>query len=80
VDRQQQTARVQRIADAIAQRTIELPPDERTASIRIEVAKVRDVFGQAYTADARLTTCAMEAGDSMAGWIEAPVHALESDG
>ncbi len=80
MDRQQQTARVQRIADAIALRTIELPLDERTTYIRNEVAKVRDAFRQTYTADARLTTCAMEVVDSMTGWIEARVHALESLG
>jgi hypothetical protein len=80
MDRQQQAARIQKIVNTIAERALALSPDARPAYIREEVAKVREAFRQTYEADARLEAYAMDLVDSMAGWIEARVQALETSG
>jgi hypothetical protein len=77
MDREQQAERIQRIVNAIAERSLAVPPDVRPAYIQEEVAKVREAFCQTYEADARLAAYAMEFVDAMAGWIEARVHTLE---
>ena len=56
-----------------------MPPEVRRAYIQEEVAKVRAAFRQTYEADTRLAAYAMEFVDRMAGWIEARIHALETE-
>jgi hypothetical protein len=41
---------------------------------------VREAFRQTYEADARLAAYAMEFVDSMAGWINARVEAIQTGG
>jgi hypothetical protein len=79
MDRKEQAARIQRIVNTIAERTTAVPAAERSAYIQEEVAKVREAFRRTYEADARLATYAMEFVDSMTGWINAGVHALETE-
>jgi hypothetical protein len=79
MDRQQLAARIQRIVNTIAERVIVVPPEARPAYIQEEVAKVREAFRQTYEADERLAAYAMDLVDSMAGRIEARVHALETE-
>jgi hypothetical protein len=79
MNREQQAARIQKIVNTIAERAVTVPPEIRPAYIREEVAKVREAFRQTYGADARLAGYAMEFVDAMAGWIEARVHALETE-
>ena len=78
MDREQQAVRIQRIVSTIAERSLGLPPETRTAFIQEEVAKVREAFRQTYEGDLRLRVCAMELVDSMPGLIEARTHALEA--
>ena len=66
MDREQQAERIQRIVNAIAVRSLAVPPDVRPAYIQEEVAKVREAFCQTYEADARLAAYAMEFVDAMA--------------
>ena len=40
---------------------------------------MRQAFLQTYEADEGLRACAMEFVDKMSGWIEARVHALETE-
>jgi hypothetical protein len=80
MDRKQQAARIQKIVDTIAERSLGVPPEARPAYIQEEVAKVREAFRQTYEADARLAAYAMEFVDSMAGWINARVKAIKTDG
>jgi hypothetical protein len=80
MNREQQAARIQKIVDTIAERSIAVPPDARPAYIQEEVAKVREAFRQTYEADARLAAYAMEFVDSMAGWINARIEAIHPDG
>jgi hypothetical protein len=56
-----------------------VPPDHRSAYIQDEVEKVRQAFLQTYEADEGLRACAMAFVDKMSGWIEARVHALETE-
>ncbi len=79
MDKKQQAERVRRIVEAIAQRAIEVPPDNRPAYIKNEIAKVREAFRQTYEADERLTTSAMEFVDSMYSWVKARAKSLELD-
>ena len=79
MDREQQAARIQRIVDAIAERSLGMPSEIRTAFIQEEVAKVREAFKQTYEADPRLRACAMELVDSMPALIATRVHALETE-
>jgi hypothetical protein len=76
MDKQQQAARIQRLVDTIAQRSVALPPDERPTYIKEEIAKVREAFRQTYAADERLMSSAMELVDAMEGQVEARAHAL----
>ena len=77
MDREQQTARIQRIVSSIAERCLGRPPEARTVFIQEEVAKVREAFRQTYEADPRLRACAMELVDSMPASIQARIHTLE---
>ena len=79
MDKEQQAARIQRIVNTIAERSLGMPPEIRTVFIQEEVAKVREAFRQTYEADPRLRACAMELVDSMPGLIEACTHALEME-
>jgi hypothetical protein len=79
MDKKQQAERVRRIVEAIAQRAIEVPPDNRPAYIKNEIAKVREAFRQTYEADERLTTSAMGFVDSMYSWVKARAKSLELD-
>jgi Tfp pilus assembly protein PilF len=80
MDRKQQAVRIQRIVEAIVQRALEVPPDNRPAYIKNEIAKVREAFRQTYEADERLTASAMEFVDSMYSWIKARAKSLELGG
>jgi len=80
MNREQQTARIEKIVTAIAERAVSVPPDHRSVYIQDEVEKVRQAFLTTYEADEGLRACAMEFVDAMAGWIEARVHALEAPG
>lgn len=66
--------------ETIAHRAIEVPPDNRPAYIKNEIAKVREAFRQTYEADERLTASAMEFVDSMYPWIKARAKSLELGG
>jgi hypothetical protein len=79
MDRKQQAARIQKIVDTIAERSIAVPPEARLTYIQEEVAKVREAFRHTYKADARLAVYAMEFVDHMAEWIAARVHSLETE-
>jgi hypothetical protein len=79
MDKKQQAARIERIVDNIAERATAVPGTERSVYIQEEVSKVREAFRQTYEADARLAAYAMEFVDSMTGWINARVHALETE-
>jgi hypothetical protein len=79
VDREQQAVRIQKIVNIIAERCLGVPPEIRAAFIQEEVAKVREAFRQTYEGDAGLKAYAMEFVDAMTGWIEARVHALETE-
>jgi hypothetical protein len=78
MNREQQAARIEKIVTSIAERTITMPPDHRSAYIQDEVEKVRQAFLQTYEGDAGLRACAMELVDSMTGSVEARVQALET--
>jgi hypothetical protein len=79
MNREQQAARIEKIVTTIAERAVTVPPDHRPAYIQDEVEKVRQAFLQTYEADEGLRACAMEFVDKMSGWIEARVHALETE-
>jgi len=79
MNREQKAARIEKIVTTIAERAISVPPDYRSAYIQDEVEKVRQAFLQTYEADEGLRACAMEFVDKMNGWIEARVHALETE-
>ena len=79
MNREQQAARIEKIATTIAERAVRVPPDHRPAYIQDEVEKVRQAFLQTYEADEGLRACAMEFVDKMSGWIETRVHALETE-
>jgi hypothetical protein len=79
MNREQQAARIEKIVTTIAERAVTVPPDHRSAYILDEVEKVRQAFLQTYEADEGLRACAMEFVDKMNGWIEARVHALETE-
>ena len=80
MDRKQQAMRVQKIVNTIAERSIAVPAEARSAYIQEEVAKVREAFRQTYAADTPLIAYAMSFVDAMDGWVKARVHALETDG
>jgi hypothetical protein len=79
MNREQQAARIEKIVTTIAERAITVPSDHRSAYIQDEVEKVRQAFLQTYEADEGLRACAMAFVDKMSGWIEARVHALETE-
>jgi hypothetical protein len=79
MNREQQAARIEKIVTTIAERAVTVPPAHRSAYIEDEVEKVRQAFLQTYEADEGLRACAMEFIDKMSGWIEARVHALETE-
>jgi hypothetical protein len=79
MDREQQAARIQRIVNTLAERSLGMPPETRMAFVQEEVTKVREAFRQTYEADPRLRACAMELVDSMTGSIEARVRELEAE-
>jgi hypothetical protein len=79
MDREQQAARIQKLVNTIAERSLGMPSEIRTAFIQEEVTKAREAFRQTYEADPRLTACAMELVDAMPALIAARVHALESE-
>ena len=79
MNREQQAARIEKIVTTIAERAVTVPPDHRSAYILDEVEKVRQAFLKTYEADEGLRACAMEFVDKMNGWIEARVHALETE-
>ena len=79
MDRQQQAARIERIVDTIAERSLDVPPEIRAAFIQEEVVRVREAFRETYEADPRLRACAMDLVDSMTGSVEARIHALETE-
>jgi hypothetical protein len=80
MDKQQQAERIQKIADTIAVKAIELPLEARPAFIEGEVARVREAFRQTYEADPRLAACAMELVDQMDEWVRKRVQILEIGG
>jgi hypothetical protein len=79
MNREQQAARIEKIVATIAERAVTVPPDHRSAYIQDEVEKVRQAFLQTYEADEGLKAYAMEFVDKMSSWIEARVHALETE-
>ena len=79
MNREQQAARIEKIVATIAERAVSVPPDHRSAYIQDEVEKVRQAFLQTYEADEGLRAYAMAFVDKMSGWIEARVHALETE-
>jgi hypothetical protein len=79
MDKQQHAARIQRIVNTIAERATAVPDGARPAYIQEEVAKVRDAFRRTYEADESSAAYAMEFVDTMARWIKARVHALETE-
>ena len=79
MNREQQAARIEKIVTTIAERAVSVPPNHRSAYIQDEVEKVRQAFLQTYEADEGLRACAMAFVDKMSGWIEARVHALETE-
>ena len=78
MNREQQAARIEKIVAAIAERAVSVRPDNRSAYIQDEVAKVRQAFLQTYEADEGLRACAMESVDKMSVWIEAQVREREA--
>jgi hypothetical protein len=79
MNREQQAARIEKIVTTIAERTVTMPSEHRSAFILDEVEKVRQAFLQTYEADEGLRACAMEFVDKMSGWIETRVHTLETE-
>jgi hypothetical protein len=79
MNREQQAARIDKIVSMIAERAVSVPPDHRSTYILDEVEKVRQAFLTTYEADDGLRAFAMEFVDKMSGWIEAQVHALETE-
>jgi hypothetical protein len=71
--------RIERIVNATVTRATAAPAGARPTYIQEEVAKVRAAFRRTYEADARLAASAIEFVDSMTGWIEARIHALETE-
>ena len=80
MNREQQAARIEKIVTTIAERAVTVPPDHRSAYIQDEVEKVRQAFLQTYEADEGLRAYDMEFVDCMAGWINASVEAIKTDG
>jgi hypothetical protein len=79
MDREQRAARIQRIVNTIAERSLAMPREIQTTFIQEEVAKVRKGFRQTYEADPRLRACAMELVDVMPASVKARIHVLETE-